>query len=150
MNTGNSVLVHYIKVYSLLQFVSSHREKEREYERWADRVIWAKRNNLPVMRKKRADTDLKFSSWFSVVVLTCLSAGPHLVQGSFSEPNSKIGLANFRHLTSSWLVFNWLPLLPHLFSKRVVSFLSHGVSGRNIRFRWFYSCAEDFGTSSFF
>ena len=29
--------------------------------------------------KKRADTDLEFSSWFSVVVLTCLSTGSCLV-----------------------------------------------------------------------
>ena len=37
-NTRNSALVHYTNVYSLLQFVSSHCEKEREYESWVDRI----------------------------------------------------------------------------------------------------------------
>ena len=51
--------------------------------------------------KKRADIDVEFSSWFSVLVITCLSAGfvfagERLMLGPFSEPTSKIGLVNFR------------------------------------------------------
>ena len=73
MNTRNSVLVHNTKVYSLLQFVSCHQEKESEYESWVDCVSMAKRNNMSWGERKSRHRPWIFFLYF--LVLMCLFTG---------------------------------------------------------------------------
>ena len=78
-NTGNSVLVHYTKVYySLLQFVSSCREKEREYESW----VSCERKN----RHRPWIFFLHFLVVLKYLFTVCVITGSHLVcQASFQS-----------------------------------------------------------------
>ena len=44
LRSKNFASVNYSNVYLLLEFLSSHREKEKEYESWVNSISWAKRN----------------------------------------------------------------------------------------------------------
>ena len=95
MNIGNPVLVHYTKVDSLLQFVSSRLEKESM--KVESTVLDGQRETCH--EKKEQTETLTFLSWFSVV-LTCLLAGfvftsSCLVCGSFSGSHPKMGTEIF-------------------------------------------------------
>ena len=99
MNTGNSALVYYTKVYSLLQFVSSHWKKEREYESWVHYVSWTKRNNMSWVKRKNRHRPWIFFLYF-LVVLTCLFIGliftcVHLVCEAPFQNSPQNGVRNF-------------------------------------------------------
>ena len=68
-------LCNYPKVY--LSIIGSHWEKESMETEMT--VSARPREATYPAEKKRADTDLEFFSWFSVVFLTCFSAELHLV-----------------------------------------------------------------------
>ena len=65
--------------------------------------------------------------------------------------HSQNGARNFPLLTSLWLIFNLLSLPYHVSqstpSKWIVPSRLSGVGRGIIRFCWFHSCVEDFGTS---
>ena len=73
MNVQSSVLEKKTEDYSILQFLSCRRKKEREYESWVDRVSWTRTTRHE--EKERADTDFGFSAGFSVGVRACFFTG---------------------------------------------------------------------------
>ena len=108
--------------------------------------------------KEMVDTDLEFSLWFSVVVLTCLFAdfvftGSRLVYDPISKLIPNVG-RNFR-LSShcpGLCLFTSLPLLHPAANFRtwVIPLLPLGVRGRTYRFRWYNTCKKDLGPPGVF
>ena len=78
-------MYEYTKVYLLLQFVGSCQEKEREYGNWDDHVCYQKEEHIRMKKKGQAQI-LNFSQRLPL------------------ELTPKMGVINFRFLTSSWLV----------------------------------------------
>ena len=67
------MLFNYVKVYLLLQVESIRREKKESME--TETTALARQREATYFgEKERADIDLKFSSWFSVVFLSRLLA----------------------------------------------------------------------------
>ena len=116
MNTENSVLFHNTKVYSLLQFEGSRREKGREYKSWVNRVNWVKRNNMLMRRKRELSQTLNFLSVFSFSSHVFVH-GPASSARPLFGAHPKIGARNLSSvITSPRLVLNCLSLPPHDFS----------------------------------
>ena len=139
MNTGNSVLVHYTKVYSLLQFISCCWEKKREFVSWVNHIRWTKET---CQGEREQTQNLDFLSVFSCcsnrfVSRFCLhwftSGG---VWDSFWSTPPKIGATIFSLLLPGWcstdslycrhvfwpmLLSQVVPLLPRSVGGRIIS-----------------------------
>ena len=110
--------------------------------------------------RKRADTDLKISFWFSVVVLTCLFAGfvsttARTVWHSFSELTPTWSSKFLSIFTFSWLVFNrrlYLVRSPSqpIFKPESSPYFHLVFEGGHIRFWWFHTCTKNVEPSFFF
>ena len=102
------------------------------------------------VRKRRAYSDFEFFLGSNMLVRWVASVPRH----SYWSAPQKLGLVNFRLITSSWLIFNCLSL-PHQVvpltaqKTRVVSFPLPGISSRNICFRSTRTCVHDLRTISF-
>ena len=98
--------------------------------------------------RERADTDLEFSLWVSIAILTYLvsSSQPRVwCETRFSKFSPKLGLKFSSLFTSSWLVFNsclYLVTSPcQLIFKPESSRYFHLMSMEgDIRFQWFHKC----------
>ena len=96
LNIGKAVLVHYKKVYSLLQFVSRRRKKESMK---AVSTALSRQSETYHEEKERKNIELEFFLYL-IFVLTCLFAsfvfmGSRLVHGPFSELTPQTGPVNF-------------------------------------------------------
>ena len=155
-NTQNPVFFINTKVYLLLHFLSGRREKNEAWK--VASVSWTKRNNMPW--GERADRDLEFSFWFSIVVLwylfaSLVSTAARLVWDPFSELTAEWGPWFSSIFISSWLVFNCCLYLVTSSSRLIFQPKSSRYSclvseGRHIRFRRFFISSKDLGSPVFF
>ena len=105
--------------------------------------------------KERADTELEFSSWFSVIFLTLVSSSQIRVWcETLFGAHPKMGAAIFVCLLylPGWCSTASLPLRIGLltpYQTQAISLLLPGVGRRKICFRWFCTCAEDLGPPVF-
>ena len=126
-------------------YVATRRKKERREIRRMHYLD--KDKKLILMRKKRADTELDFFPVSNMFVRWVMSS----LMLSLWNVSPEVGLENFRLLTSSWLIYDFILSRLALKSPKtqVVSPSPICVGGRKIRFRSLHTCVHDLRTSNF-